>query len=206
MRLYFWISLTIWTVVFTTTLRIAIRAERDAMDQRYNSMHSQRSDIDEYAASEFHKRLVAKWELPPVTAPGFEPATEPDSVEEPVIGVVVDGQPVAFPVAEMGAPDNHLVQFAHGKKNLMVTHCNLSGCSRVFAMESHQSNQIRMGGLQEDGKMVLLVDQVRYSQDSIAIPLTDFEFQVMPFSHWTCEHPETILYTGQKEINFPAVP
>lgn len=136
-------------------------------------------------------------DLPGVTAPKLVPASSVHlAADEVVIGVKESGQARAYLArAFHGDPAKHLVRDQLGEATVVVTHCDRNGCTRVFKAPSAD---VRVGGWTGE-ELELLVDDVRYPQDSQQIPLDDVSFVVTSWKQWRDENPGTLIYSGGSE-------
>ena len=109
-----------------------------------------------------------------------------------VIGVVVNSQAYAISQKAMADPHKHVVNLILDDIPISMSHCDISGCSRVFTQdESDGRIDLRVGGRDIQSELVLLLSGKRYSQRSESIPLQDFEFETATFAEWKASHPDT---------------
>ena len=110
----------------------------------------------------------------------------------PVIGIEVDGEPMAFVMEKMMDPKAHIVNlnFKH-KKSISVTYCYLVDCVRVLAEDAEDPIPLHVGGLDVDKQMVFLLNGERYSQMSPDLPLADYPFKRTTLGNWKRLHPDT---------------
>jgi hypothetical protein len=90
----------------------------------------------------------------------------------------------------------HLVHDQVGSVSIVVIHCDLSGCTRVFQA---QSANIRVGGITMSKQLVLRVDDKLFPLDSREIPLDEIEFVVTTWKQWRELHPDTLVYLGDSQ-------
>lgn len=130
--------------------------------------------------------------MTPGVEPRFVPAAEASLAEDDdVIGVVVDGEARAYPVALMSGMTTHVVNDLIGQTPITVTYCDRTDCTRVFTDSGKQSElNVGTGGFAND-QMQVTVGDTMYAQTSSDIPLQDVEFVVMPWSDWKQQHPKT---------------
>jgi hypothetical protein len=170
------------------------------------------------ATGKYHKRLAIALDVPGLTSADMR-SLKPHQLsnDEPLIGVVVNGQPIAVPLRFVSGPFSHVVNLVVDQTPVSITHCDLSKCTRVFlanpvglkalaerpALESplevsadttFQPIDLRLGGQELTGQMVLLLDGVRYSHQSRSIPLQDHEFEITTTELWIGKHPASIVY------------
>jgi hypothetical protein len=138
---------------------------------------------------------------PGISDPEFVDPEEADlAPDDPVIGVIVDGQPRAYlQLALSGVAKKHVVSDVTSIGRITVTHCDLSRCTRVFIEDAPAGHkQIRVGGLQANRSLELLIDGRRYSQRDENIPLPEYPFAETSWENWLAEHPETKVYVGER--------
>ena len=116
-----------------------------------------------------------------------------------VIGVEVDGQPVAFVLDAMTRPDRHIVSTMIKGKPLAVTYCDLADCARVLTNDAKELIPLRVGGLDDQNQMILLLNGQLYGQSSGALPLQDQPFARMDLKQWRELHPSSKIYLGDTE-------
>lgn len=171
------------------------------------ALHHKEAIDPKFAAGQFHSELTAVVDIPPIRTPNFTTDGDFIAPADKIIGVIVEQQAFAFPVAQMIRPTQHVVSFAYQGVDLAVTHCNISGCSRVVTTNKKapglKPDMLHVGGLQADGKMVLLLDETRYSQLSPDLPLEDYQFQVTSKLDWQMDHPNTLYFHDQSTNDGP---
>lgn len=127
---------------------------------------------------------------------------DPHDVElaagDAVIGLVVEGEPRAYlRTALSGVAKRHIVTDATPTGRITVTYCDLAQCARVFVEPADdEPKEIRVGGLQRDETLSLLIDGQRYSQRDPSIPLAEFPFEETSWADWLAKHPQTKIYIG----------
>jgi hypothetical protein len=153
----------------------------------------------------------------PLAQPGIrQPATfPPDSArlpdDAPVVGVSAGGKTRAYLVAAFsplpgGQFSPHVVNDLLGDTPVTVTHCDRTGCTRVFTdADARQPPEIDVGGWfgGEGGSLLLLVGGVRYRQDTTQpltgiarFPYADAHFERTTWKRWRNAHPDTDVYLG----------
>lgn len=150
------------------------------------------------AAARSEPVLARQLDVPGVSAPEF---LDPDDARlapaDPVIGVIVAGEPRAYlRRALSGVAKKHLVSNQTEAGRITVTHCDLSNCTRVFVEQADDLKEIRVGGLQSNSTLELLIDGRRYPQRDPQIPLAEFPFAETSWEKWLADHPETKVYVG----------
>lgn len=144
---------------------------------------------------------------PPVL-PADKAALDDDT---PVIGVVVSGKARAYLVEafEYG-PASHVVNDVLGKVPISVTHCDISGCTRVFTAAPGQPLELSAAGIR-NRRMVLKLAGHLYCQDTSAsldqggatFPCREYPRELTIWSDWRQAHPETDVYMGTVEEPTP---
>lgn len=167
------------------------------------------------ATGPHHKRLAMVLELPPLGPISIEETPEAQvadakiDLHQSVVGIIFEGKAVAVPLAALSGPTSHIAILDFGDTQMALTHCNLSNCTRVLqlpetmAQDGGESDvplveastliDLMVGGLDIDGGLVLLYDDIRYSQRSQELPLDDCEFELTDLSTWRELHPETTV-------------
>jgi hypothetical protein len=120
-----------------------------------------------------------------------------------VIGVVIHGQPRAYPLSKMMGIAEHVindsvVDDAGDTRPFTVTFCDLTACSRVF-----QATDDRLGhslavhtlGLLEGG-LGLRWEGQHFKQADGAAGLHQLPHERMRWDQWKLQHPETLVYAG----------
>jgi hypothetical protein len=129
-----------------------------------------------------------------------------------VIGVFAAGRARAYLLeAFERGPASHLVNDVLGGVPISVSHCDISGYTRVFTGATPgQPLELIMGGL-KDSRMLLKCDGRLYRQET-SQPLDEsdpaFPFRVFPanlteWGEWRHAHPETDVYMGAIEEATP---
>lgn len=144
-----------------------------------------------------HSELRMAFNSAGVTDPEFETIENSKlSPTTPVVGIEVEGEAVAFPLAELEEP--HIVNAVIGKRALSVTYCTLVDCVRVLTDESEKPIDLRLGGQDGNMQMVFMYDGARYAQESQKIPLNDFPFKRCSLAEWKKLHPQTEVFIAPK--------
>jgi hypothetical protein len=136
----------------------------------------------------------------PATVSAAESGLKDDEV---VIGVFVDGKARAYRRRAFAGMTNHVVNDVLGTIPVTVTHCDETGCSRVYTGDGTEPLQIMTGGF--SGGLLLRIGDVFYHQ-STGLPLRDpeatripyqlVEFEEVTWAKWRTAHPETDVYVG----------
>ncbi len=125
-----------------------------------------------------------------------------------VIGVVVDGQPRAYPLRNLIRPDQHIVNELFGTTAVSVTYCDLDDCVRIFtAKEQQHLLDLRITGpdARRPRKMVLQLNEQRYWQDTgesleagqPVLPLKTMFYERTTLGNWRTQYPNTEVFTGE---------
>lgn len=133
--------------------------------------------------------------------------------DTPVIGVLASGQARAYLIeAFEHGPGSHVVNDLLGSVPISVTHCDISGCTRVFTGATPgQPLQLAAAGLR-DGRLVLKLGGHLYGQEtsepldegSAAFPCREYPAEATIWSDWRRAHPDTDVYMGS--IDEPTPP
>ncbi|WP_435019455.1 DUF3179 domain-containing (seleno)protein [Tundrisphaera sp. TA3] len=145
--------------------------------------------------------------VPGVVTPPMRPPAEaglPD--DAPVIGVVAGGQARAYALSSMGAPTRHIVNDVVGGLPVTVTYCDLSDCTRAFAVPGKADPlDISQAGTFGD-EMLVKIGHVTYKQATGEVYEPDPGYPAVPFPYpeyplvrttwgeWKARHPGTAIY------------
>lgn len=173
-------------------------------DYEYDEEEEQDFDLDEglvaYSpeladASDTHKLLRMIYDIPGVDDPELVDVAESELPgATPIVGVEVGGESYAFSLQAMDQPAFHVVNLLAGTQPITVTYCPLIDCVRVFSSEDDETIPMRLGGLNEEDEMVLLLNGTRYDQRSTKLPLSDYGFQRSTLGQWKKSHPRTKVF------------
>ncbi len=176
---------THYSVKPMTAAELALECQQDAEQRRA------------MAGGEFYDQLSRYVSYTGVSNPYFVTSDKSKlSKDDFVVGIVHEGQAFAFPLDLLAHPKRHVVNFAIFGSALSVSYCNLSGCIRVFRREGEASIPLGIGGLDIHQEMVLMLNGMRYSQDSKHIPLADFPFKKTTWGEWIDGHPNSKLFVA----------
>ncbi|MCG8651390.1 MAG: DUF3179 domain-containing protein [Pirellulales bacterium] len=155
------------------------------------------------ADSEHHGPLLMVLDVPGVQDPEFQPIEQTElSPETEVIGIEVNEKAYAFVVEALSQRGKHIVNLTVDGKPLSVTYCSLSRCTRVLTTPTDSPGwdgkaiDLRVGGLDRDERMVLLLAETRYAHQSDQLPLQDVPFKRVKLSEWEGSHPESLIFSG----------
>lgn len=153
----------------------------------------------EAQAGDFHKPLRMLVDFPGVKDPRLRTReTSKLQASDTIIGLVVNGAAFAFSRAALSEPTKHIVNLQLAGQPFAVTYCDLADCARVLtAPASNRSDfEVHVGGIDNQDQLVLLLDGIRYGQESPDIPLQDYKFETMSWRSWTERYPDTQVYDG----------
>jgi hypothetical protein len=150
-------------------------------------------------AGRHYKSLRVFSDQPGVTQPALVVVADnietPDST--PIVGVEINGQACALVLDSMSDIDRHVVNLVIGNNPISVAYCDLADCVRVVKddrTESASPIPLRVGGLDINHQLVLLLRGERYGQQSLGLPLQDHPFTRTSLGEWKKRHPKTWLY------------
>jgi len=123
--------------------------------------------------------------------------------DEVVIGIAAFGEAKAYLRSSLSArPENHLVHDVLGGIKVTVTHCDISGCTRIFReTPGHDLLELRCGGLTAkkrmltaEKEMALMVGDRRLPHSSQEIPFDELPFVVTTWGEWHKTHPDSPVF------------
>lgn len=145
----------------------------------------------------------------PIALPADKAPLDDDT---PVIGVLASGRARAYLIeAFEHGPKSHVVNDLLGKIPISVTHCDVSGCTRVFTGATlGRPLQLAAAGIR-DRQMVMSLDGHLYRQQtaepldegSAAFPCREYQAEVTVWSVWRHAHPDTDVYMGSVDEPTP---
>jgi Protein of unknown function (DUF3179) len=146
---------------------------------------------------------------PGVALPAVVPAAAAELADdEPVIGVVVRGKPRAYRVKALASSTGHVVNDLLAGAPVTVTHCDRTGCTRVFGGDGTEALAVMTGGY--SGGLLLRVGGRFYHQvdgrplddpAGAALPYQAVEFRQVPWKEWRAAHPDTDVYVGEPPVS-----
>ena len=144
-------------------------------------------------SGEYHDPLYMKVDFPGITDPEFVDVADSDlSDDTTVVGVMVDGDAYAFPREAMKKPSQHVVNAVINETPMSVTYCDITECVRVLTDKTaNRPINLRVGGRDINGSLVLILDDVRYGQERPEIPLQDQPFEITSLKEWKAMHPHS---------------
>jgi Protein of unknown function (DUF3179) len=123
--------------------------------------------------------------------------------DEIVIGVLVNGKARAYRRRAFAGMTRHVVNDVLGTTPVTVTHCDKTGCSRVYTADGTEPLRVMTGGY-SDG-LLLKIDDVFYHQatgrrvhDTGApdLPYALVPLEEVTWGKWRAAHPDTDVYVG----------
>lgn len=158
-------------------------------------------------------RIKLQGDMPSIDRPDVLPADKAALDEDtPVIGVFVAGKARAYLLeAFEHGPASHLVNDVLGGVPISVTHCDVSGCSRVFTGSVvGRPLDLSVGG-QKNSRMVLKFGGQLYRQETSepvdksgsTFPYREYPAHLTVWGDWRRAHPETDVYMGSIEEATP---
>ena len=194
-RLRLSVCLLLGVVPLEEQLRLKAEAEEGRRLMRGGKHYKRLKLLTEYPGIYRHDLLTAdKVNLAPETA---------------VAGLEVDGQHYAFVLETM--VERHIANLVLDELPISVTYCDLADCVRVFTLPPAAllapavtaPLKFSVGGLDIDNRLVLLLDEQRYSQESKQIPAADYPFDRMRWDQWLKKHPDTLVYLAPPSVIDP---
>ncbi|HJZ91553.1 MAG TPA: DUF3179 domain-containing (seleno)protein [Gemmataceae bacterium] len=129
--------------------------------------------------------------------------------EEMVIGVVANGKARAYRVRAFSRMFDYVVNDVVGDTPITVTHCDRTGCTRVFTGDGSEPLPIKMGGY-VDGLILLVNGTFYYHEDGRPadprgppFPYRQADFEQATWMAWRTAHPDTDVYEGERPIKQP---
>jgi Protein of unknown function (DUF3179) len=121
-----------------------------------------------------------------------------------VIGVLINGQPRAYPLSHVSSMSTHVVNDCvlgpNGERlPFTITYCDMRDCIRVFeptSTPSENSLGISTLGLL-DRELALKWNGKNFKQTETVDGLRDVPFQRKTWAEWKTEFPDTMVYTGR---------
>lgn len=123
-----------------------------------------------------------------------------------VIGIVVQGIPRAYSLRALSGTqqrvvNDHVIDEHGDPRAFTITYCNSTECIRVFEpVSGNSAESLKMGtvGL-IDGGLVLSFGDHQFKQADNFEGLRDVPHQRMTWDEWKAEHPDTFVYTGERD-------
>jgi len=142
-------------------------------------------------------------DVPGIVNPQFVAASHAGlQSDELIIGIVAFGEAKAFLRGAMGGrPENHLIHDVIGSVKVTVTHCDISGSTRIFReTPGLDLLELRCGGLTvgpTKKEMALMVGDRRVPHSSKDIPFDELPFVVTTWGEWQKAHPSSPVFLGR---------
>jgi hypothetical protein len=144
---------------------------------------------------------------PGVKQPPTVPAADASLNDgEEVIGVRVNDHYRAYRVRALKTFPQHVVDDVIDGRPVSVTHCDRTGCTKVFTSDQGEGPlNLDLGGWAGDQMLLRTAGQF-YLQDTLqtlsrspsagSFPFREYEFQRTTWKAWKEAHPETDVYVG----------
>jgi hypothetical protein len=153
------------------------------------------------------------YETPGIDRPDVVPADKAAVDDDtPVIGVYASGHARAYLLeAFTHGPESHIVNDVLGSVPVSVTHCDISGCTRVFTGgASGQPLALSVGGRMK-GRLMLKFEGHLYRQETseplkegaALFPYREYPAKLTDWRAWRQSHPDTDVYMGPVEEATP---
>ncbi|MHB1427029.1 MAG: DUF3179 domain-containing (seleno)protein [Gemmataceae bacterium] len=132
--------------------------------------------------------------------------------DTPVIGVSASGHARAYLVeAFKHGPESHIVNDLLGQVPISVTHCDVSGCTRVFTGDSPGRTLALSVGGRKNRRLLLKYGEHMYLQETSEpleaggsrLPYRAYPAELTEWKAWRQSHPETDVYMGTVEEPTP---
>lgn len=130
-----------------------------------------------------------------------------------VIGVIVEGQPRAYPIGALSGMLQHVVNDVvecegGNVKPLTITYCDMTDCARVLASDDDSvQSSLGLGTLGLlDGGLAITFGKDNFKQMDPIPGLIDYESSKVPWGEWVAQHPETLVYAGSdvRDVQLPS--
>ena len=150
------------------------------------------------AGGDFYKPLIKFMDAPGIDDPEVLRANQVDlPSNREIIGVEAGGKYYALLLEALVDPRQHVVNLPTDQGSVSVTYCDIQDCIRVLESPFDTPVPLRIGGLNEEGELVLLLNGDRYDQTSPDVPLVDIEYSRSTWGAWKSLHPDTLIYVGE---------
>ena len=150
--------------------------------------------------------MEISYEAPGIEQPATLPAGKaPLDDDTPVIGVFVAGHARAYLVeAFKNGPETHLVNDLLGQVPISVSHCDISGCTRVFTGDKPGRTLALSVGGRKNRRLLLKYGERMYRQETseplegggACLPYRVYPAELTEWRAWRQSHPETDVYMG----------
>lgn len=201
MRWQRWIIVAVIPLLMLASMALILQQSRKRQEAKQIAKQLGPSDMSPPVQTQKERILGRQLDVPGISNPEF---VDPENVElapsDQVIGLVVAGKPRAYlRRALAGRAKKHIVSDSTEEGQITVTHCDLSECTRVFLERgAREPKEIRVGGLQADGTIELLIEGRRYPQREGKIPLAEFPFAETTWGDWLAKYPDSKIYVGDQ--------
>lgn len=131
--------------------------------------------------------------------------------DDEVIGILVDGQPLAYPLRRLSGMMDHVVNdvlsvSGNGRQPYSVAYCDMTDCIRVWVpVDESVDESLKIGTLGViEGGLAVTVGNEHYKQTDPIPGLKEIEFERLDWSDWLAKHPNTLIYRGSNRIETTA--
>ncbi len=149
----------------------------------------------------FYQPMWIIKDIPGVEQPELIDADQldlPGSTE--VVGFEIDGQPYAFNLTPMRRIAQHIVNLHVNNTAVSVTYCDSVDCVRVLSGQRASAIPLRVGGMDVDHQLVVILGEERYGQESKHLPFADYPFTRTSLAGWQRAHPHTLIFNGMPDL------
>ncbi len=140
----------------------------------------------------------------PMTVQADEAGLPEDAL---VIGVVVDGKARAYALRSVSRLQQHVVNDVVGGVPITVAHCDVTGCTQVYARRGRSEPlDVTQAGFR-DGEMILKIEGVYYQHTSGEpiepgpasphLPYEGYPWIRTTWKEWKLRYPTTDLYAKE---------
>lgn len=180
-------------------MTLDLRSQREETDLVGSpNVDNSDSSADLSLIGEFHEQLRIVADMPGVVDPRFTDATSTSlAAADEIIGIVIADQAFAFARRVMHSPEKHIINLCIDENPVSVTYCDIVDTVRVLhGPHGIRPLDLRVGGMDVNQQLVVLLGGVRYGQGSPDVPLADYAFERTTLERWIAEHPESMIYQG----------
>jgi hypothetical protein len=194
-----WKALLSLIAAFASVILAMNWAERSST-REVGTSHTYRPKTGEHFWKKFAMAAIVR---PPTVRPDAAGLPE----DAAVIGVVVDGKARAYALRSLRHLRQHVVNDLVGGVPITVAHCDVTGCTRVYASRQRSEPlDVTEAGFR-DGEMILKIEGVSYQHSSgepieagpaaPPLPYEGYPWIRTTWRKWKQEHPETDVYVDQ---------
>jgi hypothetical protein len=139
-----------------------------------------------------HRELRFAYDEEPIENLQFVALPEEGLDEIRVIGIEVGGEAVALALTAE-AKDFLFIRTMVNNRSIVAVHNYLGAQTNVFAGEGAEPLALKLGGQDVVRDVVLMYEDVRYTQNSSRIPVAQYPFEVTTLDKWAEKHPNTTV-------------